>query len=79
MFGQTFRAADAMDSLHSKAIDVMGQNNPLIRAQLERVHRYVDRTRQNLTRDAVREATGEARGGGALGRRVRRRRSPLGR
>jgi hypothetical protein len=48
---------DAMDSFRAKAIDVMGQNNQLIRQQLERADSYVDRTRQGLARDAASEAT----------------------
>jgi uncharacterized protein YaaN involved in tellurite resistance len=57
MFDQTFQAMDAMDTFRTKAIDVMGQNNQLIRAQLERADTYVDRTRQNLARDAATQAT----------------------
>jgi uncharacterized protein YaaN involved in tellurite resistance len=60
MFDQTFQAMDAMDSFRTKAIDVMGQNNQLIRAQLERADTYVDRTRQNLARDAASQATSQA-------------------
>ncbi|MFN0183825.1 MAG: toxic anion resistance protein [Aquabacterium sp.] len=56
MFDQTFQAMDAMDNFRSKAIDVMGQNNELIRAQLERADTYVDRTRQDLARDAAQAA-----------------------
>ena len=56
MFDQTFQAMDAMDTFRTKAIDVMGQNNQLIRAQLERADTYVDRTRQNLARDAAQAA-----------------------
>jgi uncharacterized protein YaaN involved in tellurite resistance len=60
MFDQTYQAMDAMDSFRAKAIDVMGQNNQLIRAQLERADSYVDRTRQNLARDAASQATSQA-------------------
>jgi len=60
MFDQTFQAMDAMDSFRTKAIDVMGQNNQLIRAQLERADTYVDRTRQNLARDAAGQAASQA-------------------
>ena len=56
MFDQTFQAMDAMDTFRAKAIDVMGQNNQLIRQQLERADGYVDRTRQALSRDAARQA-----------------------
>ncbi|MBL8348124.1 MAG: toxic anion resistance protein [Rubrivivax sp.] len=60
MFDQTFQAMDAMDSFRTKAIDVMGQNNTLIRQQLERADSYVDRTRQNLARDAAGQAASQA-------------------
>lgn len=53
MFDQTFQAMDAMDSFRAKAIDVMGQNNQLIRQQIERADTYVDRTRQALSREAA--------------------------
>lgn len=61
MFDQTFKAMDAMDTFRAKAIDVMGQNNAIIRQQLERADGYVDRTR----RQQAREAAGS--GGGADG------------
>lgn len=53
MFDQTFQAMDAMDNFRSKAIDVMGQNNALIRDQLARADNYVDRTRQAQAREAA--------------------------
>jgi hypothetical protein len=53
MFDQTFQAMDAMDNFRSKAIDVMGQNNQLIRDQLARADNYVDRTRQHQAREAA--------------------------
>jgi hypothetical protein len=56
MFDQTFQAMDAMDSFRAKAIDVMGQNNQLIRAQLARADTYVDRTRQAQAREAAQQA-----------------------
>ncbi len=59
MFDQAFQAMDAMDTFRSKAIDVMGQNNKLIREQIERAESYVDRNRQKLAR----EATGGANDG----------------
>ena len=52
MFDQTFKAMDAMDSFRAKAIDVMGQNNQLIREQIARADTYVDRNRQRLAREA---------------------------
>jgi uncharacterized protein YaaN involved in tellurite resistance len=62
MFDQTFKAMDAMDSFRAKAIDVMGQNNTIIRQQLERADTYVDRTRQQQAR----EAAGSAGEGGPV-------------
>ena len=62
MFDQTFQAMDAMDGFRTKAIDVMGQNNQLIRDQLARAETYVDRTRQNLARDAAAEPRTQAVG-----------------
>ena len=56
MFDQTFQAMDAMDNFRAKAIDVMGQNNQLIRQQIERADTYVDRTRQALSREAAGQA-----------------------
>jgi len=53
MFDQTFQAMDAMDNFRAKAIDVMGQNNKLIRDQLARADNYVDRTRQHQAREAA--------------------------
>ena len=53
MFDQTFKAMDAMDTFRAKAIDVMGQNNAIIRQQLERADTYVDRTRQQQAREAA--------------------------
>jgi uncharacterized protein YaaN involved in tellurite resistance len=55
MFDQTFQAMDAMDSFRAKAIDVMGQNNALVREQLARADGYVDRTRQAQARQAAGE------------------------
>jgi uncharacterized protein YaaN involved in tellurite resistance len=53
MFDQTFQAMDAMDNFRTKAIDVMGQNNNLIREQLARADNYADRTRQQQAREAA--------------------------
>ena len=52
MFDQTFKAMDAMDSFRSKAIDVMGKNNEIIRSQLAKSEGYVDRVRQQRAREA---------------------------
>lgn len=53
MFDQTFQAMDAMDNFRAKAIDVMGQNNAMIREQLARADNYTDRTRQQQAREAT--------------------------
>ena len=56
MFDQAFKAMDAMDTFRSKAIEVMGQNNQLMREQLERADDYIDRTRQKRAREATAQA-----------------------
>jgi uncharacterized protein YaaN involved in tellurite resistance len=53
MFDQTFKAMDAMDAFRSKAIDVMGQNNAIIKEQLAKADGYVDRVRQQQAREAT--------------------------
>jgi len=58
MFDQTFQAMDAMDNFRAKAIDVMGQNNTIIREQLARADSCVDRTRQQQAREAAGDAAG---------------------
>jgi uncharacterized protein YaaN involved in tellurite resistance len=63
MFDQTFQAMDAMDSFRAKAIDVMGQNNALMREQLTRADTYVDRTRQAQAREAAQAALPNDAGG----------------
>jgi uncharacterized protein YaaN involved in tellurite resistance len=57
MFDQTFKAMDAMDTFRSKAIDVMGQNNDIIKQQLAKADQYVDRLRQQQAREATRLTT----------------------
>jgi len=52
MFDQTFKAMDAMDTFRSKAIDVMGKNNEIIRQQVAKSEGYVDRVRQQRAREA---------------------------
>ncbi len=52
MFDQTFKAMDAMDSFRSKAIEVMGKNNEIIRQQVDKSESYVDRVRQQRAREA---------------------------
>ncbi|WP_428509762.1 toxic anion resistance protein [Roseateles sp.] len=53
MFSQTFQAMDAMDNFRAKAIDVMGQNNAILKAELARAETYVDRVRQQRAREAA--------------------------
>lgn len=52
MFDQTFKAMDAMDNFRAKSIEVMGQNNAMIKEQLARADQYIDRTRQRQAREA---------------------------
>jgi uncharacterized protein YaaN involved in tellurite resistance len=52
MFDQTFKAMDAMDSFRSKSIEIMGMNNNMLKEQLAKSEQYIDRTRQQLARDA---------------------------
>ena len=54
MFDQTFKAMDAMDTFRSKAIEVMGQNNDMIKQQISKSDQYVDRLRQQQAREATR-------------------------
>ncbi len=55
MFDQTFKAMDAMDNFRVQAIEVMGQNNAVMKEQLSRAEAYVDRTREQLAHRAIRE------------------------
>jgi uncharacterized protein YaaN involved in tellurite resistance len=50
MFDQTYKAMDAMDSFRAKAIDTMGQNNAIMKAQIAKSDQYVDRVRQQQAR-----------------------------
>lgn len=53
MFDQTYKAMDAMDTFRSKAIEVMGQNNTIIKSELKRSEQYLDRVRQEQAREAT--------------------------
>ncbi len=53
MFDQTFKAMDAMDAFRTKSIEVMGQNNVIMKEQLARADQYLDRTRQRQAREAT--------------------------
>ncbi len=50
MFDLTFKAMDTIDDFRSKAIEVMGQNNSIMKEQIGRAQSYVDRTRQEQLR-----------------------------
>ncbi len=54
MFEQTFKAMDAMDQFRSAAIEVMGQNNTIIREQVARTTQYLDRHRRAQAREVTR-------------------------
>lgn len=56
MFDQTFQAMDAMDNFRAKSIEVMGQNNAMMRDQLARADQYIDRKRQEQAREASKAA-----------------------
>jgi uncharacterized protein YaaN involved in tellurite resistance len=58
MFDQTFKAMDAMDDFRTKAIDVMGQNNAIMKEQIAKADSYVDRVRQQQAREATKSAIG---------------------
>lgn len=55
MFDQTFKAMDAMDTFRSKAIEVMGQNNTMIAAEIKRSEQYLDKVRMEHARQATSE------------------------
>ena len=55
MFDQTYRAMDAMDNFRSDAIVVMGRNNEIMQAELERSRTYVDRVRQDRAGEALKD------------------------
>lgn len=46
MFDLTFKAMDTLDTFRSKAVEVMGQNNVVIKEQLARADSYLDKVRQ---------------------------------
>lgn len=53
MFDQTYRAMDAMDNFRSEAITVMGRNNEIMQAELDRSRTYLDRVRQAQAGEAI--------------------------
>jgi uncharacterized protein YaaN involved in tellurite resistance len=53
MFDNTFKAMDAMDTFRSKAIEVMGKNNELIKNQISRSEQYIDRVRTDNAKGAL--------------------------
>lgn len=50
MFDLTFKAMDTMDEFRTKAIEVMGQNNSMMKEQIGRAQGYLDRARQERLR-----------------------------
>ncbi|RDE51793.1 MAG: toxic anion resistance protein [Candidatus Accumulibacter meliphilus] len=50
MFALTFKAMDTMDSFRSRALEVMGQNNAVMRDQLAKAQTYLDKSRQEQIR-----------------------------
>jgi uncharacterized protein YaaN involved in tellurite resistance len=50
MFALTFKAMDTMDDFRSKALEVMGQNNAVMRDQLAKAQSYMDKSRQEQIR-----------------------------
>jgi uncharacterized protein YaaN involved in tellurite resistance len=59
MFDNTFKAMDAMDEFRTKAIDAMNKNNRMLKEQIARSERYVDRSRAEQARQVfVSEAAG---------------------
>ncbi|MDR1661889.1 MAG: toxic anion resistance protein [Azoarcus sp.] len=54
MFDNTFKAMDAMDTFRSKAIEVMGKNSRMLKEQIERSDKYLDRIRKDGARQALR-------------------------
>ncbi|MEY3251373.1 MAG: hypothetical protein RL227_346 [Pseudomonadota bacterium] len=53
MFDQTYKAMDAMDTFRGKAIEVMGQNNAMIAAEIKRSEQYIDKVRMEHARQAT--------------------------
>lgn len=53
MFDQTFKAMDAMDDFRSQAIVVMGQNNTMLAAEMQRAEQYIDKVRLDQARKAT--------------------------
>jgi uncharacterized protein YaaN involved in tellurite resistance len=51
MFEQSFKAVDAMDQFRSKAIEVMGQNNLIIKEELLKSESYLDKVRHKQVGD----------------------------
>lgn len=47
MFDNTFKAMDAMDTFRAKSIEAMGKNNQMLKEQIARSERYLDRVRSD--------------------------------
>ena len=50
MFDMTFKAMDTLDNFRAKAVEVMGQNNAMMREHLQRAESYVDKVRREQVR-----------------------------
>ncbi len=61
MFNLTFKAMDTLDNFRAKAVEVMGQNNAVMREYLQRAEGYVDKVRQDQLRTANRSLEGPVR------------------
>ena len=57
MFDNTFAAMDSMDNFRSKAIETMGKNNEMIRAQLARSEQYMQRASGASAQAALKETS----------------------
>lgn len=57
MFDNTFKAMDAMDNFRSQAIDTMGKNNEMLKTQIARSEQYLDKTRAENVRAALKTSS----------------------
>lgn len=53
MFDTTFKAMDAMDNFRSKAIDNMGKNNQMLKAQIAHSEKYLAQARTTQAKDTI--------------------------
>jgi uncharacterized protein YaaN involved in tellurite resistance len=52
-FDATFKAMDAMDTFRSKAIEAMGNNNAMMKVQVQRAEQYLKRSRGEKAHEAM--------------------------